>query len=387
MRMYFVGGFLGSGKTTAIAGACRLLIGRGRRVGVVTNDQGKLQVDSLFMRASGLPTVEVGGGCFCCRYDDFDARVAGLVEREKPDAVFAESVGSCADIVATVVKPFEAFRERYGSASVFSVLADSRLLLARLQGRRLPFSEDVVYIFDRQLEEADLLVLNKRDLLKPGEAEALEGLAAKAWPGKTRIALSGSTEEGAAAWLASLEAIAGAARDAGGEGHAALEIDYARYGAGERELSWLDERLQIEDAAGLASDGGRCHKAVLAFALGFAAGLAEATLGLGHFKLQVSAPGYERKLSLTSGELLGSEPGGGPPGTAALARLFEAQLPPFVARRVQVAVNARVQTSPEALIALARQAAVAAAASSGVAIAEEDRSAFRPGLPVPTHRF
>ena len=74
--MYFVGGFLGSGKTTAIALACRILIREGKRVGVVTNDQGKLQVDSLFMRSAGLPTVEVGGGCFCCRYDDFDARVS-----------------------------------------------------------------------------------------------------------------------------------------------------------------------------------------------------------------------------------------------------------------------------------------------------------------------
>ena len=121
MRVHFVGGFLGAGKTTAIVEACRLLIRRGERVGVVTNDQGKLQVDGLFMRAAGFPTVEVGGGCFCCRYDDFDEKLSslalgpgGAAGPAMPDAVFAESVGSCADIVATVIKPFESFRESYG---------------------------------------------------------------------------------------------------------------------------------------------------------------------------------------------------------------------------------------------------------------------------------
>lgn len=247
--MYFVGGFLGSGKTTAIAGACRHFLAEGLRVGVVTNDQGKLQVDSLFMRSEGLPSVEVGGGCFCCRYDDFDARVSSLVERDRPDAVFAESVGSCADIVATVIKPFETFRESYGSGSVFSVFADSRLLLARLSGVRLPFSEDVIYILDRQLDEADILVLNKRDLLAETNGRRLAELAASAWPEKPILEISGSTEEGIRQWI---EAMGSASVD---RERSALEIDYERYGPGERELSWLDERLVIEDRGGLASGG------------------------------------------------------------------------------------------------------------------------------------
>jgi Ni2+-binding GTPase involved in maturation of urease and hydrogenase len=372
MRMYFVGGFLGSGKTTAIAGACRLLIARGERVGVVTNDQGKLQVDSLFMRAAGLPAVEVGGGCFCCRYDDFDERVSSLVLRERPDAVFAESVGSCADIIATVVKPFEAFRGRYGGRSVFSVFADSRLLFARLSGRRLPFSEDVLYVFDSQLEEADLLVLNKQDLLPEADRAGLRELAAAAWPGKETLEISGRDEEGAAAWLEALSV----PKDR--SDRESLDIDYERYGAGEGELSWLDERLVIEDLGGISSDGGRCRAAVIAFAFGMAKGLVAANLPVGHVKLQVSAPGYESKLSLTTGDFLAS---------ADLEALIVGQLQPFSARRVLVSLNARVQTSPEALGSLAAAAADAARLASDVSIKEEDRSAFRPGMPKPTHRM
>ena len=74
-------------------------------MGVVTNDQGKYLVDTAFFRLSDLPAVEVTGGCFCCNYDDLDARLAQLIATAHPDVIFAESVGSCADIVATVVKP------------------------------------------------------------------------------------------------------------------------------------------------------------------------------------------------------------------------------------------------------------------------------------------
>jgi Ni2+-binding GTPase involved in maturation of urease and hydrogenase len=371
--MYFVGGFLGSGKTTAIAGACRLFLAKGLHVGVVTNDQGKLQVDSLFMRSEGLPSVEVGGGCFCCRYDDFDARVSALVERDRPDVVFAESVGSCADIVATVIKPFEAFRESYGAGSVFSVFADSRLLLARLSGVRLPFSEDVIYVFDRQLEEADILVLNKRDLLAEADRLRLAELAAAAWPSKRILEISGSTEEGTRLWIEAIGAPSTPCE------RGTLEIDYERYGSGERELSWLDERLVIEDRGGLASEGGRCRKAALSFAVDMARRFATENLPVGHLKLQISAPDFERKISLTSADFLGSASG--------LDALLEAQLPPFGARRTEVSVNARVQCSPEELVILAKAAAESARRSAGVSISEEDRSAFRPGKPEPTHRM
>ena len=104
MQLHLVGGFLGSGKTTAIIGAAQLLMAQGKRVGVVTNDQGRYLVDTALF-ASSLPTVEVTGGCFCCNYDNLQARLDQLQASAQPDVIFAESVGSCADLVATVVRP------------------------------------------------------------------------------------------------------------------------------------------------------------------------------------------------------------------------------------------------------------------------------------------
>ena len=52
MNLHLVGGFLGSGKTTAIISAARLLMASGKRVAIITNDQGKYLVDTAFFRAA-----------------------------------------------------------------------------------------------------------------------------------------------------------------------------------------------------------------------------------------------------------------------------------------------------------------------------------------------
>jgi len=104
-HLHLIGGFLGSGKTTAIINAAKILMRRGMKVGVVTNDQGKYLVDTAFFKLSDVPAVEVTGGCFCCNYHDLEEQIRTLENQVKPHVIFAESVGSCADLVATVVKP------------------------------------------------------------------------------------------------------------------------------------------------------------------------------------------------------------------------------------------------------------------------------------------
>ena len=81
MKLVLAGGFLGSGKTTAIVSACRQLISQKKRVGVITNDQGDQQVDSAFVRGYGIPVREVANGCFCCNYDQLDTHLRSLLQR------------------------------------------------------------------------------------------------------------------------------------------------------------------------------------------------------------------------------------------------------------------------------------------------------------------
>ncbi len=65
-RYFMIGGFLGAGKTTAVAALAQRLVRDGLRVGLITNDQGSELVDTAMLRARGFATEEIAGGCFCC---------------------------------------------------------------------------------------------------------------------------------------------------------------------------------------------------------------------------------------------------------------------------------------------------------------------------------
>src|SRR4026207_1247801 len=77
-RYIMIGGFLGAGKTTAIARLARYLTDQGLRVGLITNDQGSGLVDTAMLSARGFPVEEIAGGCFCCRFGSLTEAVQKL---------------------------------------------------------------------------------------------------------------------------------------------------------------------------------------------------------------------------------------------------------------------------------------------------------------------
>lgn len=364
MDLYLVGGFLGSGKTTAIVGAARLLAARGRRVGIVTNDQGRHLVDTAFVTGAGLPAVEVGGGCFCCGYDRLDEQLDHLRDTAHPDAIFAEAVGSCADVIATVWRPLRRFRQDLTPAAL-TVFADIRLLRRHLRGEDLPFSTDVQYVFDAQLAEAGLLVINKADLLPAAEAEAVVALARVRLPDTPILLLSGREAAGAAAWLETLAQLPPIDR-------ATPRIDYARYGIGERRLAWLDAELAF------TSRDGAADAAALAAAYALAEALRAAGIAVGHLKfLARAADGVETRLSLTGGgEMLAlHSTHDSTPRAQAASRVGEALL----------VINARAEAEADLLRELALRVAHAEAERHGARLDERTVDAFHPREPRPTH--
>ena len=115
-RLVLVGGFLGAGKSTLLAEAARRLTARGRRVGLIANDQAAELVDTEALKQTGSPVEEVSGGCFCCRFPDLLAAMEKLVRQTSPDVLIGEPVGSCTDLAATVVRPL---RRLHGGPSTW----------------------------------------------------------------------------------------------------------------------------------------------------------------------------------------------------------------------------------------------------------------------------
>ena len=101
----------------------------GQKVGIVTNDQAYELVDTHALRAQGFEVGEVPGACFCCKFDDLLETTNRLQQDDAPDIILAEPVGSCTDLVATVVEPM---RHLYGEQYEVGPLAVLLRIVERL---------------------------------------------------------------------------------------------------------------------------------------------------------------------------------------------------------------------------------------------------------------
>jgi G3E family GTPase len=355
MQLHLVGGFLGSGKTTAIMAAAHELITRHKTVGIITNDQGKYLVDTAFFKHSTIPTVEVTGGCFCCNYNDLDTRLDELIDLVHPDVIFAESVGSCTDLVATVIKPMLSLRSGYLNPKSFSVFVDSRMLRLHLMGESLPFADNVIYIFRKQIEEAALVIINKADLLSEEKKDEVADLFRQIYPQKEFLFQNSLAANGTNEWLQKISNSNGCLPV-----HS-LEIDYQRYGAGESQLAWLDEEwmIQVEDGTSRSVITQLLERVVTA--------LRQQAIPIGHLKFLVSDGNIQTKISLTTIETPD----------------WLAELPQLSGTQINLLINGRVQMDPNEFRNL-----IDNVFRSNEVISEVVHSnAFHPGQPQPTFRF
>ncbi|MEM8961796.1 MAG: GTP-binding protein [Acidobacteriota bacterium] len=362
-RYVMIGGFLGAGKSTAVGRLARRLTDRGLRVGLITNDQGRGLVDTQTLRHQGFRVEEIAGGCFCCRFDSLKTAADRLEASERPDVFIAEPVGSCTDLVATVSYPL---RRLYGDAfeiAPLSVLVDP-VRCARVLGldssRKL--SSKVTYVYEKQLEEAHALVINKTDLLDDTQLVALRDALETRFPGRPIFAVQARNEIGLDAWFDHLESTSIPS-------HPALEIDYALYGEGEARLGWLNATLRFE--ARREIDGNAWSEDV---ALRIQRALDQSGSEVAHLKMTLAPTGDEAETM---------------PGDLALINLVGSDFVPELAERLaapltqgQLVVNLRAEATPATL-----RATLETIVASTDELTLEHVECFEPGQPVPTHRI
>jgi Ni2+-binding GTPase involved in maturation of urease and hydrogenase len=347
MDMHLVGGFLGSGKTTAIICAARHLMAQGKTVAVVTNDKGKHLVDTAFFRTASIPTAEVAGGCFRCNFDQLEEQLAILINEHQPDVIFAESVGSCVDLAETVMKPLLDLQKSVQGSTSFSVFCDVRLLRMWLQGADLPFSDEVVYIFEQQIEEAPLVVLNKCDLLSPEDAAAVEEAFHERYPHKSCQLMSASQGTGMEGWLRSIEN-SEIAKDA-----VDFAVDYEVYDRGSQQLAWLDESVRLS--------GDNNAVAITTFLHAFADALRVEQVPVGHVKVFLTDGKEHFKSSLIS-----------------IDDGFAESWPEQLGKEVDLILNGRVQCAPAKLNRMVAGAFETMGKQTNTAYIREETAYFRP---------
>lgn len=240
-RYIMIGGFLGAGKTTAVSRLAKHLHEQGLKIGLITNDQGNQLVDTAMLSSQGFPVEEISGGCFCCRFNSLMDAAKKLSSETRPDVFVAEPVGSCTDLVATVSYPL---RRIYGdnfAIAPLSVLVDpvrAMRVLGLAEGGK--FSDKVTYIYRKQLEEADLIVLNKCDLLSPEQRATLLDALRAGFPNAELLEISARTGEGLPAWF---ERITHGAQQSS---RPAMKVDYEIYAEGEALLGWLNATVELK---------------------------------------------------------------------------------------------------------------------------------------------
>lgn len=356
----FVGGFLGSGKTTLLWTAAKILVARGKRVGLITNDQAPRLVDTGLLVRQGLRVGEVAGSCFCCNFRGL-IRAAGKMRNEtRADVLLAEPVGSCTDLSGTILQPLkERFREEFVPTPL-TVLADPERISLVLNGKRQGMHRSTAYILRKQFEEADRILINKSDLLARADSRKLRKKISSAFPDTPVRAISSLNGKGVAEWLDDVLASDRA-------GTRIADIDYDIYAEGEAALGWLN--------ADIALDASRCcvpdwRLLCLFLMQRIQDECRERKAPVGHIKMLLTTGNRTCAVNLTRlkgkidmrGEVDESRP------------------------KARLMVNARVEMPPEDLESLLREN-LDMLLKGRVKIVYRQLQRFRPGRPLPTHRY
>lgn len=359
VRLVMVGGFLGAGKTTTLIWLARHYLSQGRRVAFVANDQAENLVDtSLFRTVS--PAREVAGGCFCCRLEDFLKITERLRLEDRPDLILAEPVGSCTDLVATVVQPLKRLYQNCYQVAPFVVLTDPHRAGRILSGDQFGgFSAKVAYLFQKQLEEADAIAVNKCDLLTPTERQDLMAALQRHFPEKRIFFVSARTGE-------NMDELVRFQEQDGRFGVHVADVDYDIYAAAEAELGWLNVTARLSSRQAFMPDQ-LLYKLIARIQERLQTAGAEIAhlKGLLHTSAGLSA---WQVVHLT----------GQPQLTRSSAQAVQ---------EAQLVLNARVASDPEVLWQAVKESVERTLTEHQVEIEWQTVERFRPARPVPVMRF
>ncbi|MGF7049587.1 G3E family GTPase [Paenibacillus sp. DS2015] len=170
-------GFLGSGKTTLLLTLLEETKNRSLRPGILMNELGKQDVDGLILKEQASVTVQqLLDGCVCCSKKEELAGSLSLLLAQQPDVIFIELTGVAnpEEISKALTEP--EFIHRVHSKQIITLLDAENVL-----DYNSIFASDkqLVRTLRKQIEVADLIIVNKTDLVKPEQLRKMDKVIRK----------------------------------------------------------------------------------------------------------------------------------------------------------------------------------------------------------------
>ncbi|WP_210365102.1 GTP-binding protein [Bacillus sp. REN3] len=162
-EVVILSGFLGTGKTTLLK---RILLDekeKGRSVAVLMNELGDVSIDSDAVE-SDVPLKELLGGCICCTIQDkLESQLQGLLLEHRLDVIYIETTGAAhpVEVLDAVLSPL--FADKLGIKGIITTV-DGTLWL-----NRQTFNPQIHQLLLEQVKHADIILINKSDMLKDAE--------------------------------------------------------------------------------------------------------------------------------------------------------------------------------------------------------------------------
>jgi G3E family GTPase len=158
-------GFLGSGKTTVVQRLLADARRRGLRVALISNELGELGIDRALLGQGGEAYVELEGGCVCCELsDDLLETLVSLRRAVDPDRFVIETSG--------VALPYDTQLNFWREPARDFIGEDMAVVVVNAD--QVHAGRDLEGTFQDQVQSADLLVLNKLDLVPRSAWPAIE---------------------------------------------------------------------------------------------------------------------------------------------------------------------------------------------------------------------
>ena len=248
MSKYMIlGGFLGAGKTTTMIAFSEYLARQGQKAAILVNDLGaKHLVDGEFTAENACCCDEITGDCICYQTEALVDKLRRFRDSSGADIIFSDIPGCGIGALDHVYhKLNREYRGEFAICPFVAVADPERLRVIMPEQADIHLPQEMAYLFDAQLREAEVILLNKIDLLDECERETYRRYLTETYPHAQVFFISAKTGEGipeAMEYLYSRETA-----------FPVVDIGYGgpEFLAAEKRLSWYNRKFFARSKGGM----------------------------------------------------------------------------------------------------------------------------------------